>query len=131
MPETHLIEPIKEETEVEIKQSSPPQKKRYNVRTGELIQEDPSTTPNTFPEWWGRTDLPPPPLPEKEVPRKETQKQEEPDSEPESYGSSWISWDNEPNTPTDHYHSRMERAKRYVHIILNSCFCIKHVCIVK
>lgn len=99
--------PIKEETEVEIKENpkdmasvvvaavtaaaaatKEPHKPAYNVRTGELIKE-PSTMPNTFPEWWGHKEFEPQAV--SPPPRKETQKQETQDTQPESYGTSWIS----------------------------------------
>lgn len=94
--------PIREETEIEIKESAKDmasvvvaavaaaaaQKPTYNVRTGELIREQ-STMPNTFPEWWGHKEFEPQAV--SPPPRKETQKLETPDSPPESFGTSWIS----------------------------------------
>ncbi|KAI8083649.1 hypothetical protein BDF21DRAFT_248932 [Thamnidium elegans] len=54
VPEIHTIEPIKEETEPETKEVVvKAAKPTYNIRTGELIQTDKSTMPNTFPAWWG------------------------------------------------------------------------------
>lgn len=138
VPEAHAIVPIKEETEVEIKENpkdmasvvvaavtaaaaatKEPHKPAYNVRTGELIKE-PSTMPNTFPEWWGHKEFEPQAV--SPPPRKETQKQETQDTQPESYGTSWISWDSTPATTSttttpenDHHHySRMERAKSQI-----------------
>ncbi|CAO3642794.1 unnamed protein product [Mucor hiemalis] len=117
--------PIREETEVEIKESAKDmasvvvaavaaaaaQKPTYNVRTGELIREQ-STMPNTFPEWWGHKEFEPQAV--SPPPRKETQKLETPDSPPESFGTSWISWDSTPAETDHHHYSRMERAKSQI-----------------
>lgn len=94
VPEAHSIKPIKEETEVEIKETAneavkEEKKLLRNVRTGELIREE-SLMPNTFPEWWGHPDKE---LDHDTPPRKETPKRDttpEP-QQPESYGSAWIS----------------------------------------
>lgn len=96
VPESHImIEPIAEETEIEIKDSSVVAAKEaeiitkpsYNIRTGELIQKDnKSTMPNTFPEWWGHQESEPQHYNSRKEVNHDSNK-----STTEAYGTSWIS----------------------------------------
>ncbi|KAL9544110.1 hypothetical protein MBANPS3_007794 [Mucor bainieri] len=111
VPEEKRIGSIAEETEHEIQ--SLKAKPLYNIRTGEVIQTDKSNMPNTFPEWWGHRESEP-----HKVERKETANQHgehEDKTLPQSFGTSWISWDNQQptSTPATTNH-RMERARSQI-----------------
>ncbi|EPB87330.1 hypothetical protein HMPREF1544_05855 [Mucor circinelloides 1006PhL] len=105
------IDSIAEETEHEVK--SLEAKPSYNVRTGEMIQTDKSNMPNTFPEWWGHRESEP-----QKMERKETaihHDEHETKTLPQSFGTSWISWDSQESTSapkTTNY--RMERARSQI-----------------
>ncbi|KAI8636310.1 hypothetical protein BD408DRAFT_426346 [Parasitella parasitica] len=111
VPEDKGIEPIAEETENELALLKT--KPVYNVRTGEIIHTDKSNMPNTFPEWWGHRESEP-----QKTQRKDTAKHEKNDDSktlPQSFGSSWISWENEqPNSTTSSVNPRVERARSHI-----------------
>ncbi|KAK4511414.1 uncharacterized protein ATC70_012629 [Mucor velutinosus] len=111
VPVEKRIDPIAEESEHEIQALKA--KPLYNIRTGETIQTDKSNMPNTFPEWWGHRESEP-----HKVERKETTIQHgehEDKTLPQSFGTSWISWENQQptSTPTTTHH-RMERARSQI-----------------
>ncbi|CEP13805.1 hypothetical protein [Parasitella parasitica] len=111
VPEEKSIEPIAEETENELE--SLKTKPVYNVRTGEIIHAGKSNMPNTFPEWWGHRESEPQKAERKET--VENEKKEDSKSLPQSFGSSWVSWENEqPNSTTSSVNRRMERARSQI-----------------
>ncbi|GAN08825.1 hypothetical protein MAM1_0226c08342 [Mucor ambiguus] len=111
VPVEKRIGSIAEETEHEIQ--SLKAKPLYNIRTGEAIQTGESNMPNTFPEWWGHRESEP-----HKVERKETTIRDDEHKDKtslQSFGTSWISWENQQptSTPTTTNH-RMERARSQI-----------------